>query len=521
MKTGKMRFAARLAAALLIVLTCVLACAGCGTSTPDATGTKAAQTTTPTATAPSVDLGGADPVRTVAGATVALSPQGLRFSGVAEKVYLDALTAAYGEKNVKVGFLVAPTASLINGKIAPAGADTVKLDAGSVITVGPSCHFSSTFPVLSEDNYAKSYSAVAYIEVYGKILATSVYAAGQHDASLSGAADAAYLDVSNTLSDKYQYAITLDGKTRYSPYSEEERETLLSFRFPFAFTVMSYNVEAYDHKDEGGWEGRDYAKALVTVREQSPDIVGFQEVNAEWETMMADLASQNGYTRLPGGYSADKFEKDEIFFKTAKFTLVSEGTKIFLTTATELNVPNTEKVSLLTDNHGRVFHYAVLEQKDSGKRFLVINTHLHYGGTGSGHEEDDKMRRYQLRILFAWIESQGEELPSDLIVMGDMNAHYKEGSPNNGGTRTMQLFFDAGFERTAVSAAVKGDVGGTLNFYNRSARTNDKGETWAFDHILTRGNIGTAYYTVVDNPIGAGNTYPSDHIPVMATVSCR
>ena len=235
MKTKTMRFAVRLAAGLLIALFCVLACAGCAKD-PDATGTKVAKTTVPIATEPNVDLGGADPAATVAGATIVIAPQGLRFSGTVEKAYLDALKTAYGDCNVKVGFLVAPT-DVVNGAIAPAGAETVRLTTDAVITVGTSCHFSCTFPVLEEKNYAESYSFVACVEVNGRILRCAAYSAEQNVASLAGAADAAYLDVSNTRSDKYQFVVTVDGKTKYSPYTAAERETLLEFRFPFASKI--------------------------------------------------------------------------------------------------------------------------------------------------------------------------------------------------------------------------------------------------------------------------------------------
>ena len=269
---------------------------------------------------------------------------------------------------------------------------------------------------------------------------------------------------------------------------------------------MSYNIEVY--AVPGGWEGRNPAKALTTVIEQSPDIVGFQEVNGGWNDMLDNLAKNNGYTRLKGSASDDSFEKNEIFFKTDKFTKISEGTKTFKKAATELNVPNTENADQSLDKHGRIFHYVVLEQIATGKKILVVNTHLHYGGTGSGHEEDDKVRRYEIRTLLAWLETQAAEYPNQ-IVMGDMNSHYKG---TGQGAVNMALFTDAGYLRTSDTAEVKGDVGGTLaTGENRNNRPQ-----YIFDYILTKGNhLKTAYYTVVNNPVDNGG-YPSDHIPVMA-----
>jgi endonuclease/exonuclease/phosphatase family metal-dependent hydrolase len=291
---------------------------------------------------------------------------------------------------------------------------------------------------------------------------------------------------------------------------------LSQFCYVDAFTVMSYNIEVYD-KDGEGWDGRNPAKATETVLSVLPDVIGFQEVNQKtsdgWDSYLASLATEGGYTRLTGSYTGKyDFEKNEIFFKTDKFTKISEGTKTFKKAATELNVPNTENADQSLDKHGRIFHYVVLEQIATGKKILVVNTHLHYGGTGSGHEEDDKVRRYEISALLAWLQLQVEEYP-DQIVLGDMNANYKADNPNNGGTRTMATFLNGGFAMTSLSAKVKDDAGGTLAVSDRNARAE-----YVFDHVLTKGALGAGYYTVVDNPNDVGNSYPSDHIPVMAEI---
>ena len=276
-------------------------------------------------------------------------------------------------------------------------------------------------------------------------------------------------------------------------------------------TVMSYNIEVYD-----GWDGRDPSKVAATILSESPDIVGLQEVNQGksngWDDTLNALASSGGYTRLQGGYTGRyNFEKNEIFYKTSKFNLLSEGTKTLRQTASELGVPNTEGADPDISNIDRIFHYAVLQEKSTGKKILVVNTHLHYGGTGEGHEEDDKLRRYEIAALLAWLETQRATYP-DQIVMGDMNSHYKGGQ----GKVNMKLFEDDGFEKTCTDATIKGDVGGTTVRAARSIR-----EEWIFDYILTKGNLDAAYYTVVDNPIDEGDKYPSDHIPVLAKIYLR
>ena len=289
--------------------------------------------------------------------------------------------------------------------------------------------------------------------------------------------------------------------------------------FSGSISLMSYNIGVYGGTSgDAQWEGRDPEKVAATILRESPDIVGLQEVNQKnangWDDTLTSLASSGGYTRLQGGYTGRyNFEKNEILYKTDKFTKISEGTKTFRQTAIDLGVPNTENADPDISNIDRIFHYAVLQEKSSGKNILVVSAHLHYGGTGEGHEEDDKLRRYEIAALIAWLQTQSATYPYQ-VVLGDMNSHYKTGQ----GKVNMKLFEDDGFERTgsAAVAAVRGGIGGTIV---KSARTIR--QEFIFDYILTKGNIKTAYYTVVPNPIDAGGTYPSDHLPILAKIYLR
>ena len=508
MKTKGLRYGIRLTALLLFAAMCVLACAGCfevETTEPtvDTTAETTAEATNPTPTEPAIDAGAPSPVRTADGSKVALNPTGLSFTGIVDKDYYEALTTAYGEENVKIGFVVVPTESVSANAIDPVAENAVKIRASAVAAEGNEYRASAVFTISEEDNYPVNYSALAFVEVYGTVLRYAEYSAAAKG-NLLEATRAAMNDLANERSAVYKYAVTIGSATKYSPFTQRQYDMLSQIRSSVTFSVMSYNIEVY--ASSGGWEGRNPAKALSTVREQSPDIVGFQEVNAEWNSMLSNLAESGGYTRLKGSPTTDNFEKNEIFFKTDKFTLITDGTKIYKATATELNIENTESANESLDKHGRAFHYAVLEQKSTGRKILVVNTHQHYGGTGTGHEEDDKVRRYEIRTLLAWLEAQAATYP-DQIVMGDMNSHYKgtaQGSVN------MALFTTAGYLRTSDTAEIQGDVGGTLAINNRTVR-----ERYIFDYVLVKGQLGTAHYTVVDNPVDNGN-YPSDHIPVMA-----
>ena len=515
----------------LLAVLFVLVCAGCMTETEGDTTDGSTETTAPQTTAginatePEGAGEGENPLRMMRGATVSLAAQtGLRFQGVVDKDYLDALTAAYGDA-VKVGMLFTPTDNLSANSL---DFTVEALDACDAITgkkyekievtpepsdSGP--YFANgTLTAIEKSDYGRQYSVVLFVEVGGKILRYSTYSATMNVATLSDVAETALVDLSDTKSGKYrnEFALT-PSVTKYSPYTPAQRETLEAFAYPDAITVMSYNIAVYDSPSGGqGWEGRNPAKVSETILSYAPDIIGFQEVNQKltdgWDATLNALATAGGYTRLTGRYTKDGFEKNEIFYKTDEFTLISESTNTFKQVALDLEVPNTEKADNSLDKHDRVFHYAVLEQKSSGKKFLFVSAHLHYGGTGAGHEADDKVRRYEIKALLAWLERMSAKYP-DQIVVGDMNAHYLSGA----GKTTMDLYKTGGFSVTRDVAALKGDTDGTLATNNRTTRPE-----WIFDYVLTKGGVKTAFYTAVNNRVDTNNTYPADHLPVFAKV---
>ena len=455
---------------------------------------------------------------TVAGAAVRLDvPTGLRFTGNIGKDYLDGLKAKYGNANVKIGMLITPTDYLTDNSLAftkealdgcgalPEGKKYRKIEAATILETedGAAYKINCVLSNVLEANYGRAFSAITYVEINGNTYYYSNYFEEDNSRSIFRVADAALLDLSDTEDGEYRYPVAYTSE--YSPYTAEQRATLEGFRIPGSFTVMSYNIEGYGHGGPG-WDGRDPEMAMQTVRSASPDIVGFQEADDGWNESFSALTS-NGYTRLKGDAATDGSERMEIFYKTDKFTKVSEGTYKYKALATSLGVENTEGVSSSIDTHGRIFHYAVLREIATGKKVLFINTHLHYGGTGEGHEEDDKMRRYEIRTLLAWIEDQNIDCDCTVIV-GDMNSAYSGGQ----GKVNMALFTDAGYEITRDSAKAKGDTGGTL------ANSRTTRQHYVFDYVMAEGSASAMSYTAIDNMIdSAGTTYPSDHLPIMAT----
>lgn len=459
---------------------------------------------------------------TMTGASVRLSePTGLRFSALFGKGLVDGLKAQYGAENVKIGMFITPTDYLTGNSLAFTkaaldacdaieGAKYAQIEAVTVLESddGNAYLINCALAPVNEANYDRLFSAIAYIEIIedgSETYSYSGYNAKDHSRSVGYVAALALEDVNDTQENEYQYAVN----GGFSPYTEAEREILSGFAGNNLYTVMQYNVEIYDSSN--GWEdGRDPAEAMDTVLSVNPDLVSLNEVDSHWTTYTATLTS-NGYSMIS---PANDTHKPVILYKTAKFDALDSGYAFYKATAAVLSVPNDEEADQTLDktgSNGRMFTWALLQEKTTGKKVLYISTHLHYGGTGSGHEEDDKLRRYEIKTMLAWIEQNPEELSYDsIIVCGDMNSHYIDGQ----GKVNMEVFENGGFGLTVEEAPFISDNGGTLDVTGHTTR-----EKYVFDYVMIKGNVNAVYYSVIDNK-GENPTYPSDHLPIVAKVFC-
>ena len=290
---------------------------------------------------------------------------------------------------------------------------------------------------------------------------------------------------------------------------------------------MTYNIEA--SKDDG-WGGRDISKAISTIVNAIPDVVGLQEDDKEWrDSGCYSSLTSAGYTRI--AFEGNGDEHLDIFYKTDKFELRLSGYNFYTKLASgdlkdvpangadmSVDEAGDKEYVIFGDRKGRMFSYAVLEDKATGAVVLVVNTHLHYGdGTGGDtsdggkYADDNRLRDYQARLLRAWLDSMVEQYPIQ-IVMGDMNAH-----PSGAGNLTLEEYTkDSGLKAARDTALLKGDLGGTLT----SSSTYNTRDQWVFDHVFYRNATAVEYY-VVNNKVDASNTrYPSDHLPVYSKFTC-
>ena len=279
---------------------------------------------------------------------------------------------------------------------------------------------------------------------------------------------------------------------------------------PAQLSVMSYNIEFLNGNPD---PNRTAWLAPLTPQFCGTDIVGLQEVESGWDSILTTYMS--GYSRVQGDTACETWP--EIFYKSTRFNKLNSGCKHYsLLYHLYPNVP-TYGADPSRDTKSRMFTWALLQDIPTGKRLLVISTHLHYRAGSQftqSSEADALVRDHEIRLMLAWLNTQTLVYDA-LVVLGDMNTDYTGGR----GKTTINIFKnEGGFAVTRDSAQTKGDIGGTLVNDNAPGTRNLRNQ-YIFDYILTKGNVETTYYTVFDNKIdNCGTSYPSDHLPVFANI---
>ena len=268
---------------------------------------------------------------------------------------------------------------------------------------------------------------------------------------------------------------------------------------------------------------------IETILDNDPDIVGLQEVNQVvkknwlgqttmnegWDDYMDTLTS-HGYSLVKG--DTDSTCWNNLLYKTSKFNKLNSGCEIYRGQLDEeydgIVDPNGADNS--RDKMYRMFTWARLQDKETGKIVLAISAHLHYRKNTddtASTEDNTLVREYEVRLLLAWIAEKNYQCDG-IVIVGDMNAHYLEAAGGLG-RRVIDVYRnEGGYAVARDSAAIKGDTAGTLATTGRTTRPQ-----WIYDYILTKGNLSALSFTVVDNKNdNDGSSYPSDHVPVKATI---
>jgi endonuclease/exonuclease/phosphatase family metal-dependent hydrolase len=241
-------------------------------------------------------------------------------------------------------------------------------------------------------------------------------------------------------------------------------------------TIMSTNVRCYSPMDlfKKSWFYR--AELLATdIASVAPDIIGFQEVNAVHYSYLQDVMP--GYTSLLAYRDKDLVrEACAIFYRSDRFEEIESG-HFWLSETPDVMSKNWGSA------HYRICVYVCLKDRNTGKEFIVFNTHLDH--------KSEEARINGIEVVLDKIAELGNR-PAFLI--GDLNAREK--------SNTIK-FTKANFDDAQKIADVTENTATYHNWGNESRKKR-------IDYILvSKGAVTVTEYRVVDNCYDG--VYSSDH----------
>lgn len=290
-----------------------------------------------------------------------------------------------------------------------------------------------------------------------------------------------------------------------------------------AFTVMSYNVRHPTESDlpsdtvPQGYTWNDRKSSVYKmIRILSSDIVALQEAEDEvgLGTALKDLKRE---FKDQYDISTDDSEGrgNFIMFKRSRFAQRGADRTIKLKAAGDsFQDPKTQKLKNCGAKNAVLVH---IEDKKTGQKYLVANTHLHYApGFGGGCRATRQKQALELAQAVASERLKGEQE----IVMGDMNSD--PGVQAWAGEQTVvnlltkgRALIDAG-SATCPAPTLVGCSTYNTSWYAPATRLAPNTAS-RIDYILHGPGLKSSGHRVIQSPVGQKS--PSDHFPVVVTLS--
>ena len=240
-----------------------------------------------------------------------------------------------------------------------------------------------------------------------------------------------------------------------------------------AFSVMTHNLSSEEISESR------ISRTMTLLYKYVPDTLGVQEATAEW---MAALQEHLGdYYEIVGEgcEGGDKGERTAILYAKAKYNLIASGTKWLSKTPDQASkLPKASAYSIFT--------WALLEDMETGIRYLHVNTQLDSGS----------VRLEQLHCLMYFLQSYNDVA---VVFTGDMNFTAEADE--------MQFILEQGFASKQGFAS--------LEHLPLSGRGNQIVD-WIF---VTKDCITLTNYITDQNYFNGG--YASDHCSYYAEFTVR
>ncbi|MBT1702975.1 endonuclease/exonuclease/phosphatase family protein [Chryseosolibacter indicus] len=252
-----------------------------------------------------------------------------------------------------------------------------------------------------------------------------------------------------------------------------------------SFKVMTYNIR-YDTPNDSinRWSNRKQ-KVFQLLKNYSPDIFGVQEALYNQVTDIQKNLPGYSYVGVGRDDGKQKGEFSALFYKADRFKVVKQNT---FWLSEKPDKPGSKSWDAAIT---RIATWALLEDKSNSQRFIVINTHFDHIG------EEARLKSAEL------LKAKAIELAPDipLIITGDFNCTREE-APYHALTNT---------EVIELIDPAPEPVGTFCTF-----KVNSR-ECQGIDYIFVTNQWRADGYKVIND--NDGKYYPSDHLPVVITLS--
>lgn len=266
-------------------------------------------------------------------------------------------------------------------------------------------------------------------------------------------------------------------------------------------TSATFNIRFVTDKDtdERSWTSRKTG-VVQLIKDYGFDIVGFQESRPEQRTYLKD--------NLPAYTFFETPEEPCMAWKTDKFVLLESGYFYLSATPDVASSPYPGWVS--TDpGRKRLCQWVKLEDRESGRKILQLNTHLEVTSSGTSISEDEALtiRTKSAELICDRIASLNTGGEYAVILGGDMNG------PTTEATHTD--WFKVQLTDSYYRSADLGVKEGPVATYNAYSYEDEQRSKWyhRIDYLYFKGGLDVVKYKVIDDKYN--EYFPSDHWPLM------
>jgi endonuclease/exonuclease/phosphatase family metal-dependent hydrolase len=261
---------------------------------------------------------------------------------------------------------------------------------------------------------------------------------------------------------------------------------------PLSLNVMTFNIR-YDNPDDSlnNWQYRKDV-AADAIKTCDIDLLGTQEVLVNQLNDLKERLPQHAVIGVGRADGKESGEYSAIFYKKDKFQEEQSG---------HFWLSETSEVAGSKGWDGaceRIATWAILKEKNTGKRLFFINTHLDHVGKIA--------RREGVKLLLERAKTLSEGLP--VIITGDFNA-----SPES--EVIQQVLTDGAFFDTRLLAPTLPEMNGTYHGFGEVPVERRS----IIDYIFVTNHITANTYAPV--PEKRDNIFLSDHTPVYVKITVK